>query len=302
MPARHRALAIALLSLFACTRGATDDPGLAAWMRVEGAQFVRGPMPSGQAEGPNVDAILLPTNTVWPGLDGKSLTGSLDANAVSAALAIDTDEGYWIVPAGPPDVATPTLPSYHASLAFSPRLVAGSYTLVVRAVDANGRFGAPSTQPLTATPTSPALTPPLGALVVTLSWDTESDLDLHVVDPLGDEIFHGNPSSRPPLSPGTPPLDDAGTFGVLDFDSNAQCVIDGRRQENAVWTAVPPSGHYVVRVDTSSLCAESIAHWTVQAKLGGAVVSAAQGVSVDADTRGAHDRGAGVTALTFDVP
>ena len=301
---RLRALLLAQAAMvLACTAGATSDPGLGAWMRVRGAQFVRGAMPSGVSEGPEVQSVLLPTNTIWAGLDGKPLTGALDPTAVSAAVAIDTDEGYWIVPAGPPDVATPTLPSYGATLSFSPSLAAGSYTLVVRAVDAHGVFGLPGTQPLTAIGAQPAIPVPTGALVVTLSWDTESDLDLHVIDPLGDEIFHGDPNSIPPPSPGNPtPSPDAGSYGFLDDDSNAQCVIDGRRQEDVVWSAAPPSGHYLVRVDTNSLCSQSIAHWTVTATSNGRSVGAAQGVSTDSDTWGAHDRGAGVNALGFDVP
>jgi hypothetical protein len=183
-----------------------------------------------------------------------------------------------------------------------PSLAVGNYTLVVRAVDANGAFGPPATQALTAVATSPALVPPDAALVVSLAWDVGADLDLHVVDPLGNEIFHGDPSSRPPPSPGHPPGSDAGSFGYLDADSDAQCTIDGRNQENVVWVMPPPSGRYLVRVDATSLCGEPIAHWTVTATLNGASLGDAHGVSVDADTRGTHDRGAGVNALQFDVP
>ncbi len=296
------AITLAICALAACTKGETADPGLGAWLRVSDAQFVRGAMPSGKDDGPKALSITMPTNTVWPGLDGRSLTGALDSSAVSAAIAIDTDEGYWIVPAGPADVSTPTLPSYRASLAFSPTLAAGSYTLVVRAIDYDGSFGPPATQTLTALDASPALEPTDATLLVSLEWDSEADLDIHVIDPLGNEIFHGDPSSRPKLMPGRPPVTDAGSFGFLDADSNGQCVIDGRRRENVIWTLPPPSGRYVVRVDATSLCGAALAHWTTTAKLDGADLGGAMGTAVDADIRGAHDRGAGVTAFSFDVP
>jgi hypothetical protein len=303
---RRLAFILALFTvaaLLSCTKGATDDPGLEGWLRVQGAQFVRGPMPVGVDDGPKVDSILLPTNTIWASLEGRELSGAIDAQGVSAAIALDTDEGYWIVPSGPPDVATPTLPSYKATLSFSPTLAAGTYTLVVRAVDANGVFGPPATQALTATAFPSALPPPEGALVISLHWDTEADLDLHVIDPSGNEIFDGDPSNRPGLMPGHPPPPaDAGSYGYLDFDSNAQCVIDGLRREDVIWNGPPPSGRYVVRVDTPSLCGQTIAHWSVQATLNGASIGEADGVSVDENTRGAHDRGAGITALELEVP
>ena len=90
---------------------------------------------------------------------------------------------------------------------------------------------------------------------------------------------------------------------MLDFDSNSSCAIDGRRQEDAVWMAAPPAGHYVVRVDTFSLCGEAIADWTVGVTLNGTVIAAAEGEGRDTDAAlYSHEQGAGVTALAFDVP
>jgi hypothetical protein len=59
---------------------------------------------------------------------------------------------------------------------------------------------------------------------------------------------------------------------------------------------------YTVRVDAASLCGEPDSYWTVTASLEGSVVGQAQGVAVNADTRGAHGAGSGVTAFTFSVP
>ena len=163
-------------------------------------------------------------------------------------------------------------------------------------MDAKGRFGAPMTQVLTAQARAPSDTV-AGALMVTLTWDTESDLDLHVVDPLGDEIYHGQPSSVDPFGGS-----DNQSVGLLDFDSNANCTIDGRREEDVTWKAAPPSGHYLVRVDATSLCGTPDAHYRTLAKLNGRSIGEAVGVMLDQDTWGAHDRGAGILALAFDVP
>ena len=72
--------------------------------------------------------------------------------------------------------------------------------------------------------------------------------------------------------------------------------------ENVDYADKPPSGHYVVRVDTFSLCKTIGASWRVEAFLEGASLGAAQGSSTDFDTRFSHDRGAGVLALELDVP
>ena len=292
-----RALGLGLicaLSVSACS-GATDDPALGARMRIAGAQFVAGATPSTQS-GPEVEQIELLSTTIWPGYANKPIQGALGSSATAVSLALSEDQGYWVVPAGVPGFAAPDLPTFRAVAELSQTLSAGRYTLEARAVDVSGHFGRARRQTLTALPIAPSVAV-AGALTVTLTWDTESDLDLHVVDPNGTEIFHGARSSVDPFSP------DAGaSYGVLDVDSNAQCVIDGLRQEDVIWAAEPPSGHYAVRVDTTSLCERPNAHWTVRVTLDGTALASATGLSLDSDTRGAHDRGAGLLALGFDVP
>jgi hypothetical protein len=287
---------VAVVALAACTSGVTDDPALGALMRIEGAQFVHGAMPAVSTAAPTVASIDLATNTIWPGEIDKSLTGALGASATAAAIALSGDEGYWIVPAGVPDFSAPTLPTFLATASFAATLSPGPYALQIRAVDASGAFGAPSTQTLTALAAPPSGSSADGAksaLVVSLAWDTEADLDLHVDDPDGNEIYHGDPLTTSA---------DGGVAGELDFDSNANCVIDGRRQEDVTWTSSPPSGHYRVLVDAASLCGQSIAHWTVHVTLRGADLGSASGVALDSDTWGPHDRGDGLLALAFDVP
>lgn len=297
MAPRVELLAFALaLAAAACGASVKDDPGADAYMRVPGATFVRGAMPDGVAGGPPASSIVLVNAIIHPDSVDYPIAGALGTGSTAAALGLAGDSGYWIVPAGLPNVSTPDDPSFAATATFSAGVVPGTYSLVVRGVDAAGRFGAPGTQTLTAQASPSA---PQGAFVITLAWDTESDLDLHVVDALGDEIFHGAMSDQPP--PFAAPQ-EAGSYGFLDWDSNANCVIDGKRQESVIRPAAPPPGTYTVRVDAASLCGQSIARWTVGAVLNGQTIGQAQGVAVDASTRGPHGLGAGVTALVLDVP
>lgn len=69
-----------------------------------------------------------------------------------------------------------------------------------------------------------------GVLRVSLSWENSDDLDLHIKEPGGHEIFYSNRRSKSP------------TGGMLDVDSNG---LDGLRPdpvENIIWTTHPTKG------------------------------------------------------------
>jgi len=80
-----------------------------------------------------------------------------------------------------------------------------------------------------------------GEVQVSLTFFPDQDLDLHLVEPTGEEIYFGNPVSA------------AG--GKLDLDANAACASRGQYNENITYTGVtPPSGEYIVRVDFWASC------------------------------------------------
>ena len=69
-----------------------------------------------------------------------------------------------------------------------------------------------------------------GELQFTLTWNTEGDIDLHVIEPSGNEIYYANS------------LSDSG--GQLDVDNTW-----GYGPENIYWDSTPPAGTYSVFVD-----------------------------------------------------
>jgi len=290
------ALLVSALAGVGCSDGASSDPALGSRMRILGAQFAAGATPSTRG-GPEVTGLELLSTTIWPGYADKPVRGALGVTATAVALALNGDAGYWLVPAGVPDVSAPSFPSFACTAAFSRVLPDPAYTLEVRAVDGQGQFGPPLRQTLSVLPIAPSRSAP-GELVVTLTWDNDADLDLHVVDPLGHEIFHGAPSSADAFAPGS----SNQNAGSLDVDSNADCAGDQLRQEDVVWPQDPPAGRYSARVDSASLCGRAAAYWRVRVTLHGALLGTAVGTSLDSDTWGTHDRGAGVFALGFDVP
>jgi uncharacterized protein YfaP (DUF2135 family) len=80
-----------------------------------------------------------------------------------------------------------------------------------------------------------------GDVQVTLSWGTVDDLDLHVIEPGGEEIYYGHRTSA--------------TGGSLDVDSNAGCGTQMNPVENIFWGAgAAPLGTYTVLVDYYRHC------------------------------------------------
>ncbi|MES1207913.1 MAG: hypothetical protein ABUS79_18420, partial [Pseudomonadota bacterium] len=254
--------------------GASADPGLTAYLRLSGAQYVPGGLtPQSDATAPLVTSVNLLTTKIAPGLQNLPLSGDVhEGSSVLVGLAGDT--GHWIVPATTADFQMPGDFLFQTKMSLSPEVPAGKQTLLLRGVDALGTVGPAQQVDLDISPTVPT-----GALVISLVWDTEADLDLHVlapnpIDPATPiEIWSKAPVGVPPHVGGTPALAGAdltaaiAAAGKLDFDSNANCVIDGRRQEDVVFTEGPPPGDYTVRVDAFSLCGQPAAQWQVTAAL-----------------------------------
>ncbi len=251
----------------------------------------------------------------FAGATNRSLTGSVQAGGRSVALGLADDDIYWIVPAATADreLGGSTDLLFSTTLSYASDIAPGRHDLVLRAILADGRMGPPVSQAVMISDFADVE----GTLEVRLGWDTNADLDLHVVVPVAPasppdpkapaeiEVWVNNPSSlptRPVFDPYT--AEDIANGGVLDFDSNGSCIIDGRRRENVTWGAAPPSGMYTVRVDAVSLCGEIDAQWTVDVFLNGnpVPVHAAYGELVDSDTRFSHTAGSGVLALQFQIP
>jgi hypothetical protein len=288
------------LLIAACDQSGVDaNLGARALVFVSGAQFLPGPMPAAAPGAPAVVDVITRGHGVFPGQRGKRLNGHMDPSAHAVAMGFAGDIGYWVVPAGNPDEVEANLLTFAATADLSTAITVGDHDLMFAAVDAQGHFGPQMPISFTVRDTTPQ-----GMLIVTLKWDTESDLDLHVIEPDGTEVWARNINDYTPPGPGEPMPDPSviNGGGILDFDSNSQCQIDGRRQEDVTYATRIPSGHYIVRVETFSLCAAADANWTVDVISQGEAIAHARGESTDADVRLPHGAGAGTTALAFDIP
>ncbi len=157
--------------------------------------------------------------------------------------------------------------------------------VTVELEDSNGDFGDPSTLNFQTQEVTP------GSVTVGLSWDTPTDLDLHVVDPNGVEIYYANRSAD---------------GGSLDLDSNAACSIDGINNEHITWPSAAPAGQYTVRVDFWSDCPPSQgqpglpADWTVTTSACGTSQTFTGSFAAGASDRGSAGSGVTVTTFTAD--
>jgi hypothetical protein len=80
-----------------------------------------------------------------------------------------------------------------------------------------------------------------GAIQITLLWLGDADIDLHVTDPFGEEIYFGH--------------DTSASGGFLDHDTIPCGSGIPQPVENVFWpTGGAPSGHYMVAVHYYSRC------------------------------------------------
>ncbi len=123
-------------------------------------------------------------------------------------------------------VATPHRLVGEVRFDLDPALERGCFA--VSAVDSSGAVGPPECHTIV------PLHVGAGEVEVTLSWDTDADLDLHVADPNGDEVYYGS--------------EEVASGGTLDLDSfcGPRALI---RNEHVGWSqGTPPPGLYEVRV------------------------------------------------------
>lgn len=152
-----------------------------------------------------------------------------------------------------------------------------SFTLVYAAVDTSGRVGAYVGSPLRVTSVG------TGQLQINLTWDTPADVDLHVVEPSGEEIWYGDRSSA--------------TGGTLDLDANAACA-SGPSSENVTWSGSPPRGAFSIRATYWSSCGVTRTNYVLTITDGSQRARIYRGTFTGAGTRGAAGSGREIVRYT----
>jgi hypothetical protein len=277
MGAAARSCPVGVLLLAASCTGpqASPNTGIGEPLRIESGQFVPGALPGSPqlpadaAVDAGVDPQVTDTNVANTAIAQGELGLVFSGHATTDALTIgvrfaDMGTGYWLVPVGAPDPTDDGLLTWQATADFGRNLPPGFHNLVFASIGADGS-GTQSELPVCVdlpVPDNlnicvPKRAPP--AAVLSLTWDTPVNLDLIVQDPSGVVVGGNTASSEPP---------DAGVAtnprnGVLDRDSNRDCVIDDIDREDIVWQSSPVTGTYAVWVDLFSACGQPSASFSV---------------------------------------
>ncbi len=280
-----------VLSLTSCDKlfnkqNEEEGTTVQAFFTVQNGTYHEGnlPAPSGSDENQPQIQNVEGNNQVVPGGSNILSVESTDPQGDLAALLIGilNYPGYFSVTWGEGNTITVTL-------TLESELPRDTFTIVVAVQDEAGHVS--DWVQITVVTVQVAQ----GELQVTLTWDQPNDLDLHLVQPDGEEIYYGHMES------------DEG--GYLDLDSNAGCNIDGVNNEHITYpdTAVILAGEYIVRVDYWSSCeVTELTHYSVTARRGGNLISVTSGHNPyqgsfqpsEADHGG---EGSGVEVMRFQI-
>jgi hypothetical protein len=151
-------------------------------------------------------------------------------------------------------------------------------------------------------------------LQVTLSFDDNEDVDLHLREPKPSggtcEIYYGNPGPVPAFDAGfnfpVPiPTPSSCSVGWLDRDSNSGCntPLDGINVENIIYPSntAAPSGTYEVYVDYWQDCdSKPSSNYGVQVRVNGAIYKYCGVINSSQADNG--NSGAGFLVTRFTVP
>lgn len=250
---------------------ATGEP-----LVVHDAQFRQGPLPGTApdldagppvADGdagitdPQILTIESQNNIIYPGLVGKKLAGL--ASGVTLSVGVKFDQlgtGYWTFPVGVEDPQNPGSQTWEMTADYAADLAPGIQHLRFVGFDGNGTPGQQRDLKVCVPDYLEGLhvckdTIEVPGAVVTLSWDRDVDLDLHVITPEGKDVSPKHPSTAIAATDGgiTP---DPKVDGTIDRDSNAGCAIDSARREKLSWPAYPPAGRYTFRANLFDSCSQ----------------------------------------------
>ena len=138
--------------------------------------------------GPNVQVATFPSIAI-EGRRDFAAGGELASEATGLAVGIEGDTGYWTLPASVPNLGAPDGADLQLRIRHRRRApLLGDQHFIASRGRRHGQIR--SAVPDTLTVNITARTLPSGKLVIALTWDTEADLDLHVVLPDGlEELF-----------------------------------------------------------------------------------------------------------------
>jgi hypothetical protein len=209
---------------------------------VRDGSFVDGaPTPSSDATLAQIVSLTGPPAVTNGGIALLHVALSAAVDAPIFAVQLAGDEGYYTVPG----VDRNNDGTYEISVKVPANEEQSSIRVGVALLDAMGNAGAYQEIDLQLVPSG------IGDVKITLSFDRLHDLDLHVIEPSGDQIFYQRPGST--------------IGGQLDLDSGANCMPSPSNSENVFWPpGGAPAGEYRVSVQNYQQCSPGEIKFTVR--------------------------------------
>ena len=249
-----------------------DDDGVAAFISAvetdDGTVVARtGALPS-EGDGPSA-TVTSASMVINGGTVQVEIAGDEDFDR--AVVAIVGVEGYF-------EVSLPAAVAVLDLLVTLSQTIAESDFDFLYAIGSDSSIGGYAEVPATVVSVG------TGEVQVSVSWDADSDVDLHVIDPAGDEVYYG--------------ASGVASGGMLDLDSNPACFIDGVNNENITWETAP-EGTYTVRVDYFLACEAEETNYVVTVQRVGHDAETFSGALTGGGDQGGLDSGIDITTFTM---
>lgn len=269
-------LHVVVIGAVSCAADGDIASGASEPIQVRDAVFHQGPLPvDDEATTPEVINVGAVSSLVWQGMSNIAYTGLVSKDAYAVGITFPTmSSGYWVLPAGGPDVTQDNNLGFDALVDFSPEVPYGLQLVRFVALGEGGAPGPSFDVEICVLPdiadSSLAFCDPEAearSAVLSLQWDTQVDLDLLVLVPNGKMVSAKAPTTVVVEGAASVPNEALAdpTVGKLSRDSNRDCAIDGVRVESLVFSGEPPPGEYYLFASLHSACGEASVNFEARA-------------------------------------
>jgi hypothetical protein len=245
-------MALLMLSGLNSCQKDKDEKSVKDYLSVDGATYVSGSIPaasSGDAI-PEIANVTGNSSVIEGGSNPIAVYASVPASKI--LVGVQGAKGYYEYTGTTKSTAV----IYTLSLVLSTSIPGEGFVITIVIVDDNGLISEIFELPVS------IIAVGTGQLQVSLSWDQPNDVDLHLVEPNGEEIYYVT--------------DYSSNGGVLDLDSNPGCYIDGVQNENITYSdeSTVQAGTYTVRIDLYDGCdVTAQTNYIVTARLNGQLIA-----------------------------
>ncbi|MGC4234228.1 MAG: choice-of-anchor D domain-containing protein [Niabella sp.] len=205
------------------------------YFEVDNSSYVRSLLPASSPSSSTSPQISDVQGNSYVLTGGSNIINFRSSNTVVYVLiGIDGVDGYYRINES---ALTRVSANYYTfNLAISQTLILQSIKFKIAYVDTRLQISNYFILPASEIPAG------TGLLQINCTWLKHNDVDLHVIEPNGEEIFFGNNRSS--------------NGGELDVDSNPNCALDYKENENVNYStgALVQAGRYIVKANLYSAC------------------------------------------------